>query len=159
MSLRHAIVALCCAGAVAGCGAGPATSPSGSEASPASRPTQTLTGDKRAAGATLPDEVDGWRLARRTDGAGGAKLHFYARPGDAKTQLIATLTPVALTSEALAKALSGVQTIGPATCGSVAGGATPACYVPLDGGNLSVTAPLPLDQLAAITGHLYAALG
>ena len=148
--------------AVTGCTAG--TEP-GASISPAGSPTTapaastTLSGEKTAAGATLPAEVDGWKLAKRQDGASGAKVHFYAKPDDPKTQLVATLTLVPLTPDALTVVLPDARQIGSATCGNVAGGVTALCYVPLSGGNLAVTAPLTLDELGAVAGHLYAALG
>ena len=102
--------------------------------------------------------MDGWTLARSQDAAGGARQYLYARPGDAKPSLIATVSPVALTADALATVLSDPRSFGPATCGNLAGGSTIACYVPLSGGNLSVTGPLAVADLGVVAQHLYAAL-
>ena len=159
---RRALLVAALALALAGCTAGIEPSVGTTAASSptaAASASAILTGEKPAAGATLPAEVDGWKLAKRQDGASGAKVHFYAKPDDPKTQLVATLTLVPLTPDALLVVLPDARQIGSATCGNVAGGVTALCYVPLSGGNLAVTAPLTLDELGAVAGHLYAALG
>ena len=104
---------------------------------------------------TLPSGIDDWRLARRTSSGTGSTAYVYGRPSDAAARLVATLTAVPLTSEALAVALPDQHTIGPATCGVLAGATASACYVPLSGGSLMVTGTPDLDALAALAGRLY----
>jgi len=92
------LAAACAVLTLTGCAvAGTPTSPAASLDTPTPTPaaSATLTGDKAASGAKLPAEVDGWTLSRSSAGVGGAKLGFYATAGDAKAQLVATVTPVA----------------------------------------------------------------
>jgi hypothetical protein len=160
LTAARALAASCAALTLTGCAAaGTPTSPAVSGTPTASATaTATLSGEKAASGAKPPAEVDGWTLARSQAAVGGATQYFYTRPGDAKASLIATVSPVALTADALATVLTDQQSFGPATCGNVAGGSTLACYVPLSGGNLSVTGPLSVAELGAVAQHLYAAL-
>lgn len=144
---------------VTGCTTAPAAPPGGSPAASASpsaggAPT-VLGGAKPVAKQTLPSGIDDWRLARRTSSGTGSTAYVYGRPSDAAARLVATLTAVPLTSEALAVALPDQHTIGPATCGVLAGATASACYVPLSGGSLMVTGTPDLDALAALAGRLY----
>ncbi len=151
-----ALVAVLPAGCAAP-GADPGT-PSASVGAPSASatPARTLTGDKKAAGQTLPAQVAGWTLGRKQT-AGGAASGFYTRPG-AQGDLVITLTPVPLTDDALAHALADPQPVGAATCGVLAGAGTTACYRPLDGGNLRVAGPLPAADLAALADAVHATL-
>ncbi len=144
----------------AGCAvpAGDQGTPSASAAAPsAPAATQTLTGTKKATGQTLPPKVAGWTLARRQV-AGGAASGFYANPA-VTGDLVVTLTPVPLTDDALAHALTGASTVGGATCGTLAGTTMTACYLPLEGGNLRVVGGLPTADLAAFAQGVYDTLG
>lgn len=150
------LLALLPAGCVAPSG-DPGT-PSASAAPAAADPAaRTLTGAKKATGQTLPTKVAGWTLTRRQT-AGGAASAFYVNPAVA-TELVATLTPVSLTDDALAHALTGAQDVGGVTCGTLAGAGATACYLPLDGGNLRVAGALPVADLAAFTQGVYDTLG
>lgn len=135
---------------------GPGTPSSGAPSASATA-ARTLTGGKSATGQTLPTKVAGWTLARRQT-AGGAASAFYANPA-VTTELVITLTPVPLTDDALTHALTGAAAVGGATCGTLAGAGTAACYLPLEGGNLRVAGDLPQADLAAFAQSVYDALG
>lgn len=158
LTAARALAASCAALALTGCAAAVTPTSPAASGTPTASATATLSGEKAASGAKPPAAVDGWTLARTQDSAGGAKQYFYARPGDAKASLIVTVSPVALTADALGAVLTAPQSFGPATCGNLVGGGTIACYAPLSGGNLSATGPLSVAELGAVTQHLYAAL-
>lgn len=144
-------LASCAGGPEAGSSASAAAS-SGSVAASSNAP---MTGPKSAADAQFPPAVDAWTLPRTLAGASGEKVRFYLKPNDSSSALRAIISPVPLTQAALDAVLSGQSKFGAVTCGQLAGGTTVACYLALSGGALSVTGPMPPDQLAAVTQHLY----
>lgn len=118
--------------------------------------TKPLTGTKKAAKVELPGKLDEWTMPRSIMGPNGQQTRVYLKPGGT-SGLAATVSLVPLTQAALDAVLTGQQRIGESICGTLPDG-TASCYVPLDGGSLSLTGSLPIDQLAVAMDHLYAAL-